>query len=160
MVGSKKYMAPEILKKRPYDTKVDVWSATVTIFVLLTGQLPFRGKTTESLLTSIKSKEMELDLKDNRYLSKNAKDFLLKGLECDPLKRASCCDMLVHPWLQNARNPVPSHSQVFTSSSNNDVELSYFMARAGHELPKQQLKVIVKRLYHQNGHEAVNLSGT
>lgn len=110
MVGSKKYMAPEILKKRPYDTKVDVWSATVTIFVLLTGQMPFRGKTTESLLTSIKSKELEQDLKDNRYLSKNAKDFLLKGLQCDPQKRASSSELLTHPWLQNARNPMPCHS--------------------------------------------------
>lgn len=84
MVGSKKYMAPEILKKRPYDRKIDVWSATVTIYVLLTGELPFRGRTVESLLASIKSKQLEQDLKDNKYLSKSAKDFLLKGLEVDP----------------------------------------------------------------------------
>jgi serine/threonine protein kinase len=37
-------VAPEILNKKPYDLKVDVWSATVVIFVLLTGKMPYNGK--------------------------------------------------------------------------------------------------------------------
>lgn len=43
-LGSTRYVAPEILMKKPYDCKVDIWSATVVIYVLLSGRMPFNGK--------------------------------------------------------------------------------------------------------------------
>lgn len=39
------YLAPELLNSSQYDTKIDVWSATIIVFSLLTGTLPFDGKT-------------------------------------------------------------------------------------------------------------------
>ena len=49
-VGSRYYMAPEILKNRPYDLKVDVWSASVVIYIMLSGDMPFYGKDSEEMI--------------------------------------------------------------------------------------------------------------
>lgn len=48
-VGSRYYIAPEILKKQPYDTKIDVWSATVVVYILLCGDMPYPGKTVKEV---------------------------------------------------------------------------------------------------------------
>lgn len=38
------YQAPEIIKKEAYDSKIDVWSACIVIYILLTGDRPLYGK--------------------------------------------------------------------------------------------------------------------
>lgn len=48
-LGSPLYMAPEIVKKIKYDTKVDIWSLGVMAYVLLSGRPPFAGKTKEEI---------------------------------------------------------------------------------------------------------------
>jgi serine/threonine protein kinase len=43
VLGSPIYMAPEIVEKQAYDTKVDVWSAGCVAFIMLCGTPPFLG---------------------------------------------------------------------------------------------------------------------
>lgn len=47
VLGSPIYMPPEIVKGEQYDNRVDVWSAGVVTYVLITGKPPFYGKTKE-----------------------------------------------------------------------------------------------------------------
>jgi len=56
-LGSTKYMAPEVLLKNRYDTKVDVWSATVTIYTLVTGKVPFKGENSDQMIELIESND-------------------------------------------------------------------------------------------------------
>ena len=75
-------MAPEILNKRSYGYKVDVWSVAVVIYILLTGDMPFHGDTLEDMRivlkhTDIVKKFQEYPLKN---LSEEAKDFMILGL--------------------------------------------------------------------------------
>lgn len=44
--GTPLNMAPEIMNRKPYTYKADIWSIGVLIFLLLTGGYPFyaRGK--------------------------------------------------------------------------------------------------------------------
>ena len=41
--GTTHYMAPEILARGKYDSKVDVWALGVLLFFMLFGEFPFRG---------------------------------------------------------------------------------------------------------------------
>ena len=51
--GTPSYMAPEIIKKKPYDgTKADVWALGVCLYRCVTGQFPFKGKEENELFYS------------------------------------------------------------------------------------------------------------
>ena len=43
-VGGNNCMAPEMVMNDTYDCKVDVWSAAVVVYILLSGEMPFYGK--------------------------------------------------------------------------------------------------------------------
>ncbi|OHS94573.1 Aurora kinase C [Tritrichomonas foetus] len=54
--GSLAYLAPEILKKNPFNPmKADVWALGVTFYEMATGQLPFQSDTPEGILKEIKT---------------------------------------------------------------------------------------------------------
>lgn len=44
--GTPQYAAPEIFKGK-YTLKCDMWSLGVLAFIMLTGNMPFKGKKTE-----------------------------------------------------------------------------------------------------------------
>ena len=42
--GTPSYMAPEIINKQPYcGFPVDIWALGVVLYVMLTGEYPFKG---------------------------------------------------------------------------------------------------------------------
>lgn len=41
--GTPDYLAPELIKKVPYDKKVDNWTIGILTYELLTGASPFNG---------------------------------------------------------------------------------------------------------------------
>ena len=53
MVGTLPYMAPEILSGETADARTDIWSFGVLLYNLATGELPFKGRTTFELTSSI-----------------------------------------------------------------------------------------------------------
>ena len=53
VIGTTPYMAPELAAGEAIDHRVDVYAAGVIMFQLLTGRLPFRGKTPRQVLTAI-----------------------------------------------------------------------------------------------------------
>ncbi len=38
-------MAPEMIQKKPYDYKIDIWALGILLFELIQGKAPFRGET-------------------------------------------------------------------------------------------------------------------
>ena len=53
MVGTLPYMAPEILGGETADVRTDIWSFGVLLYNLATGELPFKGRTSFELTSSI-----------------------------------------------------------------------------------------------------------
>jgi serine/threonine protein kinase len=86
MLGSKGYVAPEILAGESYDEAVDMWSLGVITYSLLCGYLP--------------GDVLEFRAEDWGDISKEAKNFCMQLLGRDPHSRPSAGDALKHPWLQ------------------------------------------------------------
>ena len=51
--GTPAYVAPEIVSRKPYDQRCDYWSLAVTLFVLLSGTLPFYNEDNMELFEMI-----------------------------------------------------------------------------------------------------------
>ena len=53
-------MAPEILAKKEYDEKVDVWALGVMIHLMLTSETPWTGSSPEELRMNIVRLDLNL----------------------------------------------------------------------------------------------------
>ncbi|KAI3642107.1 hypothetical protein MP228_011662 [Amoeboaphelidium protococcarum] len=101
VVGSPGYMAVEVLMERPYGKPADIWSIATITYILLCGQMPWRGNGSySSELQAILNNP--LDFKDGvwKRLAPEAQDFLMKCLTLDPDTRMTADEALNHPWIQ------------------------------------------------------------
>ncbi|KAF9624692.1 hypothetical protein IFM89_012985 [Coptis chinensis] len=91
-VGSPFYIAPEVLAGG-YNQAVDVWSAGVIIYILLSGMPPFWGKTKLRIFDSIRAANLQFP---SDHISASAKD-LITGMLCtDPTQRLTASKVLVN----------------------------------------------------------------
>lgn len=52
-VGTPLFLAPELVKQKPYDFKIDIWAVGIIMYYLSTLKLPFLGENLSKLATSI-----------------------------------------------------------------------------------------------------------
>ena len=94
--GTPAYIAPEILLNKGYEGfGVDVWSAGVVLYAMLSGTVPFKGSNIKELHNLIISGHYPI-IKD---ISNNAAHLIKNILEIDPKKRITTENILCHPWL-------------------------------------------------------------
>ena len=98
-LGSPLYMAPEIIKKLPYDSSVDVWAVGVLTYIMLSGKPPFKGKTKDEVFLEITSKNISYSSEIWKTNSKDAKAFVKRLLIRDPRQRSTAEELLQDPWI-------------------------------------------------------------
>lgn len=97
--GTPSYMAPEIVGRKEYaGPPVDIWAAGVLLFVLLTGNFPFRGSSDKDLYKSILKGHVVYP----EYISNNAKGLISKMLALDPNRRPRASELLKDPWFRSS----------------------------------------------------------
>ncbi|XVF63622.1 hypothetical protein PTKIN_Ptkin09bG0101400 [Pterospermum kingtungense] len=138
LVGSAYYIAPEVLQKK-YGKEIDVWSAGVILYILLSGVPPFWGETEKEIFKAVL--EGNLDLKSQPWpsISDAAKDLIKKMLARDPKRRITASQALEHPWMKEGgdASDKPIDSAVLS-------RLKQF--RVMNKLKKLALKVIAESL--------------
>lgn len=55
-VGTPLYLAPELIRNRPYDSKVDIWALGCVLYYICQGEPPFSGSNLISLGYNIVNK--------------------------------------------------------------------------------------------------------
>lgn len=96
--GSLLYMAPEMVLKRKYDAKVDLWSVGVILYECLFGQAPYKSATIEELLAKVRE-DKPVIIPRSKHLSKECFDLLSKCLLREPEERITFDDFFSHPFL-------------------------------------------------------------
>uniref|UniRef100_A0A1B6DXA2 Serine/threonine-protein kinase ULK3 n=1 Tax=Clastoptera arizonana TaxID=38151 RepID=A0A1B6DXA2_9HEMI len=109
--GSPLYMAPEMLIKRQYDAKVDLWSVGIIAYECLFGRAPYSSSNIKELQEKIKSKA-DIEIPENSRVSNDCRDLLLKLLQHNPEDRISFEALFAHPFLDLEHLPTPeSHDK-------------------------------------------------
>ncbi|KAL3519470.1 hypothetical protein ACH5RR_017619 [Cinchona calisaya] len=137
IVGSAYYVAPEVLR-RSYGKEIDIWSAGVILYILLSGVPPFWAETEKGIFDAILQGELDFESPPWPFISSSAKDLVRKMLTMDPKKRITSAQVLEHPWIRGGEaSDKPIDSAVLS-------RMKQF--RAMNKLKKLALKVIAENL--------------
>nr|CAD1819226.1 unnamed protein product [Ananas comosus var. bracteatus] len=138
IVGSAYYVAPEVLR-RSYGKEIDVWSAGVILYILLSGVPPFWAETERGIFDAVLQGDIDFESEPWPSISYGAKDLVRKMLIQDPKKRITAAQVLEHPWLREGgeASDKPIDSAVLS-------RMKQF--RAMNKLKKMALKVIAENL--------------
>ena len=126
LCGTPSYVAPEVLTKKGYTSKVDLWSAGVILYVCLCGFPPFSDQLGPPSL-----KEQILQAKYAFYSPywDNIDDTILhlisNLLVLDPEKRYDVDDVLAHPWFKDVRNAEVATDMKRLQLSENQLPKTY-----------------------------------
>ena len=114
--GTPVYMAPEIIKGEGYHGfPVDIWSAGVALYIMLSGNLPFNKDKEHNLEYSILNSEIK-EIKD---VSPEANNLLKNILMKDPNKRFTENQILEHPWMNTNLNDEENNDYDYNNEIKN-----------------------------------------
>lgn len=118
--GTPGYVAPEVLDDMPYTEKVDIFSAGVIMYIILTGCSPFFGKSYNEILLKNKRCKISFDFADFSFKpSAAAIDLMKKMLDKDPAARISAKEALKHEWIVNVGRGFEDTDEQQTSVEDN-----------------------------------------
>ena len=102
--GTPYYIAPEVLKKN-YNSKCDVWSCGVILFILLTGEPPINGDNDVDIINNVEKGQVNWNCSCLNSCSKESIEILKKMLTFNYNNRPCASKLLEDPWItQNAPN--------------------------------------------------------
>ncbi|CAK93643.1 unnamed protein product (macronuclear) [Paramecium tetraurelia] len=120
LCGTPGYVGPEVLKKQPYDQKVDIYGIGIILYTLLTGKNPFQS--------ILKDEILELNMIgyvniDKVNCSELGRDLLKQLLQLSPNRRPTAQQALRHQYFQNQSEEkvLPKQSIIISKSKVNSI---------------------------------------
>jgi eukaryotic-like serine/threonine-protein kinase len=86
-LGSLNYMSPEQVRGEPVDPRSDLYSMGVSLYEMVTGQLPFRGHSNYSVMSAHLQEQPQPPIVVRPDLPKGLSDIILMAMAKDPRDR-------------------------------------------------------------------------
>ena len=118
--GTFSYVAPEVLKEKPYSFKVDLFAIGIIAYLLVAGFLPFDHETSEKEIarqTVYEPTPFPTSVWKN--ISNEARAFVDNLLQKNPKKRMGIQEVLQHKWLQKYNS-----KEIISFKKRNERDLS------------------------------------
>ncbi|EAR95768.2 Serine/Threonine kinase domain protein (macronuclear) [Tetrahymena thermophila SB210] len=122
--GTVSFSAPEVFSEDEYDQSVDIWSAGVVLYTMLSGQEPFQAEYLQDLIAKIQNADYQFQSHIWSAISDEAKDLIQKCLILNPKERITPDQALLHPWITGKQNTSPLALIIFNNFENNARRLS------------------------------------
>ncbi|KAL0225431.1 hypothetical protein RCL1_003343 [Eukaryota sp. TZLM3-RCL] len=97
IVGTALFAAPEVCLGRKYSFPVDLWSAGVVLYQMMTSSYPFIGQNSAEIMRKVMTGQYTQPLHSNHFLIGLVKSLLV----LDPLKRSTVSEILSLPEFSN-----------------------------------------------------------
>jgi len=94
LVGTPSYLPPEQSEGLRLDDRADAWAATVVLYEMVTGELPFPGHSMVEVLAAVATSEPPTPSAERPYLPKGLDRIVHAGLQKDRERRARIEDLL------------------------------------------------------------------
>lgn len=92
IVGTFAYMSPEQIEEKEVDARSDIFAFGILLYQMLTGQLPFGGRTVTEMLSSIVQRNPEPISKYRSDTPQGLEQVIFKALEKRPTERYQSMD--------------------------------------------------------------------
>lgn len=122
--GTPHFMSPEMIQKGKFHAKKhDIWSAGITMYMMVVGHPPFRAKTISGLFDLIEKGDVDYN---HKVFDENAdlKAFVQYLLQKKPDARPTADDVLLHPYLGATNKKKPEYEKLEVTEEEENVSIT------------------------------------